>query len=71
MLQFTFDLEKKQSEIELLNKDKLLQEQEIKRQKTVRNSFMGGFAIVLLFAMVFLHSETGSVKRKSVVKNYC
>ena len=64
VLQFTFDLEKKQSEIELLNKDKLLQEQEIKRQKTVRNSFMGGFAIVLLFAMVFFAQRNRISKEK-------
>lgn len=53
-LQFTFDLEKKESQISLLNKDKELQEQEIRRQKLVRNGFMAGFAIVLLFAVVFL-----------------
>ncbi len=39
-LQFTFDLEKKESQINLLNKDKKIQEQEISRQKLVRNGFM-------------------------------
>lgn len=63
-LQFTFDLEKKQSEISLLNKDKQLQAQEIKRQKTVRNSFIGGFAIVLLFAMVFFSQRNRISKEK-------
>ena len=52
-LQFTFDIEKKESEISLLNKDKEIQQQEIKRQKLVRNSFIGGFAVVGLFAIVF------------------
>ena len=52
-LQFGFEMEKKESQINLLNKDKEIQEQEIKRQKLVKYSFIGGFAIMLLFATVF------------------
>jgi len=53
-LQFTFDIEKKESQISLLNKDKEIQQQQIRRQKIVRNGFIGGFTIVLLFATLFL-----------------
>ena len=63
-LQFTFDLEKKESQISLLNKDKEIQQQEIKRQKIVRNSFIGGFAIVLLFAAVFFKQRNRISKEK-------
>ena len=63
-LQFTFDLEKKESQISLLNKDKEIQQQEIKRQKLVRNSFIGGFAIVLLFAAVFFMQRNRISKEK-------
>jgi adenylate cyclase len=63
-LQFTFDLEKKESQINLLNKDKEIQQQEIKRQKLVRNSFIGGFAIVLLFAAVFFMQRNRISKEK-------
>lgn len=63
-LQFTFDIEKKESEITLLNKDKQIQQQEIRRQKFVRNSFMGGFAIVLLFAVIFLSQRNRIAKEK-------
>jgi len=63
-LQFSFDLDKKESEISLLNKDKELQQQEIKRQKLVRNSFIGGFAIVLLFAAVFFTQRNKISKEK-------
>ena len=56
-LLFNFEMEKKQGKINLLTKDKKLQEQAIKRQKLVRNSFIGGFAIVLLFAVVFLRQR--------------
>ena len=63
-LQFTFDLEKKESQINLLNKDKEIQQQEIQLQKLVRNSFIGGFAIVLLFAVVFFAQRNRISKEK-------
>lgn len=63
-LQFSFDMEKKESQISLLTKDKEIQQQEIRRQKIVRNSFIGGFAIVLLFAAVFLSQRNRIAKEK-------
>lgn len=63
-LQFGFDLDKKQNEVNLLTKDKEIQEQEIKRQKLVRNGFIGGFAVVLLFAGVFLKQRMRISKEK-------
>jgi adenylate cyclase len=66
-MQLTFDIEKKTSEISLLNKDKQLQQQAIRRQKLVRNGFMGGFAVVLLFAGVFLtqRNKINRAKKRS------
>lgn len=66
-LQFTFDMEKKESQITLLNKDKEIQQQVIKREKIVRNSFIGGFGVVLLFASVFLlqRNRIKKAKRRS------
>jgi len=64
-LQFNFDLEKKESQIALLTKDQELKEKEISRQKLVRNGFMGGFSVVLIFAGVFLFQRNRiSVARK-------
>jgi len=63
-LQFAFDLEKKESQISLLNKDKELQEQEIRRQKLVKYSFIGGFSVVLLFAGVFFRQRNKIHKAK-------
>lgn len=63
-LQFTFDLERKESQIDLLNKNKVIQQQEINRQKLVRNGFIGGFAVVLLFASVFLKQRNKIRKGK-------
>ncbi|MCF8448450.1 MAG: tetratricopeptide repeat protein [Taibaiella sp.] len=50
---FNFDLEKKENEIALLVKNKEIQRLEVVKQKGIRNGFIGGFAVVLLFAVVF------------------
>jgi adenylate cyclase len=63
-IQFTFDLEKKEGQINLLTKDKQIQQQEIRRQKIVRNSFVGGFAVVLLFAGIFFNQRNRISKEK-------
>jgi adenylate cyclase len=66
-LQFGFDLEKKEGEISLLNKDKQIQQQEIRRQKIVKMGFIGGFLAVLLFASVFFRqrNKIGKEKQRS------
>jgi len=63
-LQFTFDIEKKQGQINLLTKDQKIQQQEIRRQTLMRNGFIGGFAIVLLFAGVFFTQRNNISKEK-------
>lgn len=63
-LQFGFDMEKKKSEIALLNKDNELQQQEIQKQKIVKYSFIGGFAIMVLFAAVFFAQRNRIHKAK-------
>ncbi len=56
-LDFTFRMEKKESEM-------AMQSEEIKMQKLVRNSFIGGFAVVLLFAGVFFKQRNKISKGK-------
>lgn len=63
-LEFAFNIEKKESEIKLLNKDKEIQQRELQRQKLVRNGFIGGFAVVLLFAAVFFTQRNKISKAK-------
>ncbi len=60
--QFTFDLAKKASKIILLNKDLEIQNQEIKRQKLVRNAFVMGLSVVLLFAAIYINLLTKRAK---------
>lgn len=47
-----------------MNKDKELKEKEISRQKLLRNGFVGGFAVVLLFAGVFFTQRNRISKEK-------
>lgn len=54
---FNYQIDKKQSEINL-------QQKEISKQKIVRNSFIGGFIIVALFAGVFLKQRVRIAKEK-------
>ncbi len=63
-LQFTFDIEKKETQIDLLSKEQELQQQVIQRQKLVRNSFIGGFAVVLIFAGIFFRQRNKISKEK-------
>ncbi len=63
-LQFHFDMEKKQAEVDLLAKDKELKEQEIARQRLVRNGFVGGLGIAMLFAGVFFTQRNRISKEK-------
>ncbi len=55
-LQFEFDLEKKQSQINLLTKDKALTALELKRQKFAKNAFMVGLALAFMIAILLLRS---------------
>ncbi|MCG3167863.1 MAG: Photosystem I assembly protein Ycf3 [Bacteroidia bacterium] len=63
-LKTIYETEKKDNEINLLNKDKQLQQKEISRQKTVRNGFIAGFVFVLLFAVIFFTQRNRISKEK-------
>ncbi|MEO8588169.1 MAG: adenylate/guanylate cyclase domain-containing protein [Flavobacteriales bacterium] len=66
-LQIQYETEKKEQEILLLGKDKEVQAKEIQKQKLVRNGFIGGFALVALFASLFLfqRNRIGKEKKRS------
>jgi tetratricopeptide (TPR) repeat protein len=51
-IQIQYDTEKKEQQIALLNKDKALRQTQIEKQKTTRNSFMGGIILVLMITGV-------------------
>jgi hypothetical protein len=55
-MQYEFDLKEAAAKAEQEKKDAIAL-QEVKRQKLVRNGFIGGFAVVLLFAGVFFRQR--------------
>ena len=55
-LQFEFDLEKKQSQINLLTKDKALTALELQRQKFAKNAFMIGLGLAFMIALLVFRS---------------
>jgi class 3 adenylate cyclase/Tfp pilus assembly protein PilF len=61
-LQFAFDLEKKQGEIDLLTTEKALQDAEMKRQKTANRAFLVGIVLVLIIIGILLYSYREKVK---------
>ena len=54
---FAYDIDKKQGEVDL-------QKEIVSRQKLIKNGFIGGFAIVLLFASVFFRQRNRISKEK-------
>ena len=53
-LQFEFDIQKKQTQVDLLTKDKALQVLDIKQQKVEKNALIGGLLLVF-FIMLFIY----------------
>ncbi|PLW94681.1 MAG: adenylate/guanylate cyclase domain-containing protein [Marinilabiliales bacterium] len=61
-LQFNYDLEKKQREVDNLAKDKELKELEIKRQKAVKNVFLLGLVFILIVAFILYRNMRAKIK---------
>ena len=66
-LQFDFDLQKKQGEINLLTKDKALNESQLKRQKLAKNAFAGGLILVFLIALLIYRNYRAKVKTNIIL----
>lgn len=66
-LQFEFDLEKKQNEINLLTKDKDLQIVKTQRQKFAKNAFMIGLVLTFIIAILIYRSYRDKVKTHILV----
>ncbi|TAH42564.1 MAG: tetratricopeptide repeat protein [Bacteroidetes bacterium] len=63
-LQFTFDIQKKQGQIDLLTKDKALQELDLQRQKVIKNATIGGLSVVCIFLVVVFFQKKKITKEK-------
>ncbi len=61
-LQFDFDLQKKQGEINLLTKDVALTDLKLKKQRLIKNGFMVGLALVLIIAIIIYRNYRNKIK---------
>ncbi len=66
-LQFEFDLEKKQNEINSLTKDQALTALQLKRQKFAKNAFMVGLALVFLIASLIFRNYLIKLKTHRIL----
>ena len=62
-VQFDFDIQKKQAEINLLTKNKALQQLELNKQRILRNSLIGG--LVLVFVIAFMLFRNSRIKSRT------
>lgn len=63
-----YESTKKEKDIQLLTKDKRLQQAEISRQKLIRNVFIGGFAVILALGFVLLNRFKVTRKQKKIIE---
>jgi serine phosphatase RsbU (regulator of sigma subunit) len=61
--QMSYDFNKK------VRSAKLKSDEEINKQKIVRNSFIGGFLIVLIISVIIFHSLQTNLKAKSIIEH--
>jgi len=66
-LQFEFDLQKKQGQIDILTKDKALQDVELSRQRFTRNALMGGLALVFIILFILYRDNRNKIRTNKVL----
>ena len=66
-LQFNYDIDKKQGEVDLLTKDKELQDLTIQKQKFTRNALIVGIVLVLVIAFETFRNYLNKVKTNKVL----
>ena len=66
-LQFNFEIQQKQAEIDLLTRDKALKELDLRTQATVRNSLIAVLSLVILIAFILFRNYRVKDKTNSVL----
>jgi class 3 adenylate cyclase len=66
-IQFTYELDKREGQIELLTTDKMLQEAIIQKQRFVKNAFIVGFIVIVLVALQTLRNYFRKVKTNKIL----
>jgi len=66
-MQFDFDLQKKQGEINLLTKDKALKEAELERQRFAKNALTGGVVAIFVIAIIIFRNYRAKVRINKIL----
>ncbi len=66
-LAFNFEIEKKQGQIDLLTKDKEIQDLDLKRQRFAKNAFMVGLLLVVVIVFILFRNYRQKVKINKVL----
>jgi len=66
-LQFNFDIQKKQSQIDLLKKDQVLQDLDLKKQKLAKNALMIGLGLLFFIAIILYRNYWQKIKTNRIL----
>lgn len=66
-LQFEFDLQKKEGEINSLTKDKAFKELELKRQKIAKNALLAGMLLVTIIIFIIYRDYRNKIKTNKIL----
>lgn len=66
-LQFNYDIEKKQNEVDILTKDKELKELTIQKQKFTRNALIIGLSLILIIAFIIFRNYLNKVRINKIL----
>ena len=66
-LQFNFDIQKKQGQIDLLKKDQVLQDLDLKRQKVTKNALMIGLGLLSFIAIILYRNYRQKIKTNKIL----
>ncbi len=64
---FAYEIEKKQNQITILNKDKELQEIDLQKQKFAKNAFMAGLILIFIIAFIIFRNYQAKVKTNKIL----
>lgn len=66
-LQFVFDIQKKQAQVDLLTKDKALQQLDLKRQRMAKNALSGGLLLVFIITLILYRNYRNKIKVNKIL----
>jgi len=66
-LQFNFDIQKKQGQIDLLKKDQVLQELDLNRQKFAKRALTVGLSLVFIIAIILYRNYRSKLKINKIL----